>query len=73
MSSMTTVTDTGFIFTGTYSPIAPFTLLEPTTLGTYVYYSGITDILYPLPNKIINGPTLTIPRFRVVGQTSNGM
>lgn len=74
MSSITTTTDSNFVFTGTYSPIVPFTLMEPTTIGTYIHYMvGAIDILYPLPDKIINDPTLTPPRFRVLGQTSSSM
>lgn len=74
ISIIATSKNTDFVFTGTYTTGALFTLLEPTTIGTYIYYNnGSTDILYPLPDKIINDPTLTSPRLRVLGQASNGL
>ena len=74
VSSLAVSATSGFTFTGTYTSIVWFTPpTESTTIGTYIYYNSGTETLYRLPDKIVNDPTFTIPRLRILGQASIGL
>jgi hypothetical protein len=74
LSNIATHTGSDFSFLATYTGRVPTPPLETTVLRTYIQYkNGATDILYQLPDTLIDAPLTATQRMRVFGQISEGM